>query len=148
MIRLRLAIGLVLPIALAACHVPDESRADDTWRPKGLNAANLAAMVENPADLVRGRGDAGPARKLAAQAVIELWSNPSAALPQGNAASGAAAPSAGSTPQGGGASGDSSGSGSSGSGSSGSGASGSGSSGGGSSGSGPSGGGTQAGAAN
>ncbi len=82
-----LVIVTSAPLALGACQVPDTSGADATWSPKGINAANLAAMVADPADLVRGRDDAGPEHKLAAHAVIDLWSNPTGAA-QGAASGG------------------------------------------------------------
>jgi uncharacterized membrane protein YgcG len=70
------AIAAVAPLAVAACQVPDTSGAASVWSPKGINAANLAAMVANPADLVRGHDDPGPDRKLSAHAVLDLWANP------------------------------------------------------------------------
>jgi uncharacterized membrane protein YgcG len=74
---------------LAACHVPDTSGAEGVWAPKGINAANLAAMVADPADLVRGHSDKGPDHKLAAHAVTDLWAN-SAGASAGGAAGGSA----------------------------------------------------------
>jgi uncharacterized membrane protein YgcG len=90
MIGLRCAVIVLVPLALSACMVPDASKADGAWAPKGLNAANLAAMVEKPADLSHGRGDPGPERKLAAHAVIDLWTNPTGASssPAGGSAGG------------------------------------------------------------
>jgi hypothetical protein len=55
-------------------------------------------MVENPADLARGRSDPGPDRKLSAHAVTQLWANPTPALPAAGSTSGA-------SPSGGGGSG-------------------------------------------
>jgi hypothetical protein len=83
-------LALAAPLVLGACKVPDASGADQVWAPKGINAANLAAMVANPADLVRGRGDTGPEHKLAAQAVLDLWTNPTGAAGGGAAGGGAA----------------------------------------------------------
>jgi uncharacterized membrane protein YgcG len=113
MIGLRHAILVLAPLALSACIVPDASHADGAFRPQGLNAANLAAMVQDPADLSHGRGDAGPDRKLAAHAVTTLWQNPTPSLPQDASSSSSGSGSSGS---GGGGSGGS-GSGGSGSGS-------------------------------
>jgi uncharacterized membrane protein YgcG len=108
-----LALAAATPLALAACQVPDTSGADATWSPKGMNAANLAAMVADPADLVRGRDDPGPDHKLAARAVLDLWTNPTGAGASagGGSAGGAAAggAAAGGGASGGGASGGSGG---------------------------------------
>ena len=76
MIGLRCAVIVLVPLALSACMVPDASKADNAWAPKGINAANLAAMVEKPADLSHGRSDPGPDRKMSARAVVDLWTNP------------------------------------------------------------------------
>jgi hypothetical protein len=117
MIGLRCAVIALAPLALSACIVPDASRAEGPWSPQGVNAANLAAMVKDPADLSHGHGDKGPDHKLAAQAVTTLWENPTTSLsPSGSG-------------NGGGSGASGSGSGGSGSGGSGSGSSGSGSSG-------------------
>jgi hypothetical protein len=124
MIGLRYAVVALLPLALSACIVPDESRASGPWSPQGLNAANLAAMVQNPADLSHGRSDTGPDRKLSAQAVTTLWANPTPALSHdasssggGSGSSGAGSGGAGSGGSGSGGSGSGAGSGATGSGS-------------------------------
>ena len=58
MIRRNLGIlGLIGILAtLAGCASRDPYQRDDVWYPTGSNAANLAAMVANPHDLVAGRG--------------------------------------------------------------------------------------------
>jgi len=99
---LRLVAILLLPLVVARCNAHPPGDADDQWRPKGINAANLAAMVVNPADLTHGHGDPGPDRKLSARAVTELWANPVAPLISGASSGGGAS---GSGSQGGGASG-------------------------------------------
>lgn len=43
-------------IALGGCMDRDPYRRTDVWRPTGANAANIAAQVADPADLIRGRG--------------------------------------------------------------------------------------------
>lgn len=118
---IRLGVILLLPLALTACDpgLLDTSRATGPWAPQGLNAANLAAMVQNPADLTHGHGDGGPDRKLAAHAVTDLWAAPSATARLAGSSGGGSGKS-------GGSSGADGGSGSSGSGGGGSGASGSG----------------------
>ncbi len=90
MVGLRCAVIVLAPLALSACVVPDASKADGAWAPKGLNAANLAAMVVNPADLSHGRGDQGLDRKLGARAVNDLWSSPSPIASSGGGSAGGA----------------------------------------------------------
>jgi uncharacterized membrane protein YgcG len=96
MMLLRCAVITLAPLALSACIVPDASRAESPWSPQGVNAANLAAMVKDPADLSHGHGDKGPDRKLSAQAVTTLWENPSPSLPQSGASSGSGSGASGS----------------------------------------------------
>jgi uncharacterized membrane protein YgcG len=93
----RLAGVVLLPLVLFACAPPSPSTgaADDPWRPKGINAANLAAMVEDPADLTRGRSDPAPTLKLGARAVTDLWANPVAPLLSGGGSSGGSSGSSG-----------------------------------------------------
>jgi hypothetical protein len=78
--------ALVLPpLLLIGCALPGETDAweqqqQEAFRPKGINAANLAAMVANPADLAHGQGDTAPERKTGAQAVTRLWEKPPTSL--------------------------------------------------------------------
>ena len=53
--------GMALLLACAGCNAIDPLYRDGLWHPTGANAANLAAMVDVPSDLVRGGGrrDAG-----------------------------------------------------------------------------------------
>ena len=67
-LRSALAFAACLGI-LAACGNRDPYKRDDVWYPTGANAANLAAQVVNPDDLIRGRSDpkqlaAGPAKSV------------------------------------------------------------------------------------
>lgn len=117
MIGLRCAVIVLVPLALSACMVPDASKADNAWAPKGINAANLAAMVEKPADLSHGRSDPGPDRKMSARAVVDLWTNPTPTSLSPGAGSAGGGSSGASQPASGGASASGSGSASSGSGS-------------------------------
>ena len=71
---------LVLCLAIAAsalsltgCKSRDPYYRTDVWQPDGANAANLAAMVADPHDLIRGRGDNRVLAKEPAQAVEKLW---------------------------------------------------------------------------
>ncbi len=52
--------GLMLVGAglLAGCGDLDPYRKPYAWHPTGANQANIAAMVANPQDLIRGRGSA------------------------------------------------------------------------------------------
>lgn len=43
-------------LALAGCTSLDPYYRQDVWQPSGANAANIAAMVANPYDLIRGHG--------------------------------------------------------------------------------------------
>jgi type IV pilus biogenesis protein CpaD/CtpE len=51
----------------------DPYKRTDVWRPEGTNDVNLAAMVANPNDLIRGQSDTGPQYKLGTHAVEQLW---------------------------------------------------------------------------
>ena len=59
-------------LALAACEQTDPYVRAGDWRPLGANAANLRAMVANPADLYAGRAAAVSSGDLAAAAVARL----------------------------------------------------------------------------
>ncbi len=67
----RHAVWLMLA-ALTGCAATDTYRRPGTWHPDGANAANIAAMAENPEDLVHGRGSPGSNGALAAQAIDRL----------------------------------------------------------------------------
>lgn len=83
-------LGIAAAALLAGCQ-QHPARYDGTseWHRNGANAANLAAMVADPLDLVRGHGDAGSMGGEAAEAVRQ-WR------------AGLAGPGAASTPGGGG----------------------------------------------
>ncbi|MBV8912810.1 MAG: hypothetical protein JOZ05_07215 [Acetobacteraceae bacterium] len=65
-----LLFGIVL---LAGCAETDPYRRPGMWQPEGANAANLAAMVELPSDLVRGRSDRTALTRESQGAVERLW---------------------------------------------------------------------------
>jgi hypothetical protein len=89
----RTACLLLSLAALGACDTLKSDLDSHEWHPEGINDANLAVMVQNPEDLVRGRSDPGPDRKLSAHAVTQLWANPASPFPTaGGAADGTAAP--------------------------------------------------------
>src|SRR5437016_10687426 len=52
----RSIIALAL-LSAAGCDATDPFLRQGDWNPRGSNAANLATMVEDPMDLVRGRRD-------------------------------------------------------------------------------------------
>jgi type IV pilus biogenesis protein CpaD/CtpE len=55
-------LSLALPILLASSGctmVQDPMMREGTWHPTGASAANLAAMVANPHDLVEGESASG-----------------------------------------------------------------------------------------
>lgn len=58
---------------LAGCGSRDPYRRTDVWRPTGANAANLAAMVANPHDLIDGRGSDRQLTKAQELAVQRIW---------------------------------------------------------------------------
>lgn len=72
-------IGSVL--CLAACQDIDPYTRSDTWQPTGANQGNLAAMVANPYDLIRGRGVPSIDTKESTIAVGRLWTDQPKPLP-------------------------------------------------------------------
>ena len=50
-------LGAMVALAapLAGCGDRDPYRRTDVWRPTGANAANIAAQVADPNDMIRGR---------------------------------------------------------------------------------------------
>ncbi len=101
--RLTVAIGAIvgLPGILAGCAATDPLLNPHLWHPSGVNEANIAAEVADPADLTHGRAAAsGVDGELAAAAVLRLRTGHVKALPD-SAISDLhvqAAPSSGSTP--------------------------------------------------
>ena len=66
---------------LAGCAETDPYLKSGMWQPVGANARNLAAMVETPTDLLRGRGTTGTPGVEAAPAVSRYWSGKATPLP-------------------------------------------------------------------
>lgn len=60
-------------IGLSSCANRDPYQRTDVWRPTGANAANLAAMVADPHDLIRGRGTNRQFNKAQDIAVEHVW---------------------------------------------------------------------------
>jgi hypothetical protein len=72
-VRSSLLIGCM--VMLAGCMDRDPYRRTDVWRPTGANAANLAAMVANPNDLISGRGVSSTDSKEPVIAIGRVWSD-------------------------------------------------------------------------
>ena len=77
---------LALSGALAGCSATDPYEKAGIWRPSGVNEANIAAQVANPADLVRGRGETGGAVRSGGPAVERMWQGGPAQRTQGQGA--------------------------------------------------------------
>lgn len=58
---------------MAGCAETDPYRRSGMWQPEGANAANIAAMVERPSDLIRGRSDRMPETRQGRDAIERLW---------------------------------------------------------------------------
>jgi uncharacterized membrane protein YgcG len=83
-VRLSL-IGAIL--ALAACQQIDPYTRDYMWQPTGSVQGNLAAMVANPDDLIRGRGQATEDTKEPTLAINHVWTDqPKTLLDPGSSA--------------------------------------------------------------
>ena len=79
-ILVRSIIALVL-LSASGCDATDPFLRQGDWNPRGSNAANLAAMVEDPMDLVRGRRDDRAGGQLAAAAIARLQHGQVKSLP-------------------------------------------------------------------
>ena len=79
-------VALFGSLALAGCSSTDPYQRAGTWKPIGVNDANIAAMAANPADLVQGRGSSTGTVRTATSAVDRLWQGVPAARAQGGAA--------------------------------------------------------------
>jgi hypothetical protein len=72
--------------ALAGCMDRDPYRRTDVWRPTGSNAANIAAMVADPKDMISGRGAGGQSSKPSIVALDRLAIDRPKPLPAPNGA--------------------------------------------------------------
>ena len=89
---------LAAVLLLAGCADADPYLKPGMWQPTGANALNLAAMVANPHDLIRGRGDRGASGWEATPPVSRLWAGAPTPLPSSGsqaAVTGPAAPAIG-----------------------------------------------------
>jgi hypothetical protein len=72
---------LLLLLLPAACAQTDPFYRPGDWSPQGASARNLAAMLAEPSDMVRGRGDPGANSPLAIAAVTRLMEGKVKPLP-------------------------------------------------------------------
>jgi hypothetical protein len=72
---------LLLLLLPAACAQTDPVYRPGDWMPQGVSARNLAAMVAEPTDMVRGHGEAGADSPLAIAAVTRLMEGKAKLLP-------------------------------------------------------------------
>lgn len=77
--------GIAVLLLLAGCAETDPYLRPGMWQPSGVNNINLAAMVANPNDLIRGRGNRGVYGAQATAPVARLWSGVLTPLPGGDA---------------------------------------------------------------
>jgi hypothetical protein len=75
------SIGLLLAALVSGCAQIDPYTREGMWQPEGANDSNLAAMVANPYDLIRGHGETLPQPRLATLAVSRLLGGTPAPLP-------------------------------------------------------------------
>ncbi len=73
---------LLAALALAGCVQVDPFQREGIWKPAGVNDANLAATVANPADLARGRENTRGSFRTPVTAVDRLWAGAPAQPPQ------------------------------------------------------------------
>jgi hypothetical protein len=71
------ANAMILPCLafalLAGCAQTDPYQRPGMWRPDAVNDGNIAAMVQDPRDLVRGHPAQGPEWTTGTAAVDRLW---------------------------------------------------------------------------
>ena len=71
--QLFVAAGITTLLSVAGCQNTDPlTRQNGDWRPAGVNQDNLAAEIENPADLTTGVADDGGDAGQAAAAIDRL----------------------------------------------------------------------------
>lgn len=75
-------------LALAGCDSRDPYLRTDVWKPTGANDANIAAMVANPRDLIRGANDSRENAGEPVLAVQRIWTDQPKPLAGGGSGSG------------------------------------------------------------
>lgn len=93
--RFLLGFGVLL---IAGCAQRDPYQRTDVWRPTGVNASNLAAMVANPADLIAGRGESRHDTKASTIAIGHVWAAEPQPLSHGGQGGGSSTQGAAATP--------------------------------------------------
>jgi uncharacterized membrane protein YgcG len=94
-IIIRLAL-LAAVLVVAACQDMNPYTRSDTWQPTGANAGNIAAMVANPYDLIRGRGVDKVDSEASNVAIGHIWNDkPKALLDPGGGSGGGSGSSGG-----------------------------------------------------
>ena len=88
-------VMLLIVLLPAACSEMNPDTRAYIWHPTGVNARNLAAMMEQPSDMVRGRGAPGTVSPLAIAAVNRLMDGKPKALPLAASQTDVVAPAAG-----------------------------------------------------
>jgi type IV pilus biogenesis protein CpaD/CtpE len=88
------SVATLMMIGLSGCDQTEPYRRDGMWQPTGANSLNLAAMVANPNDLIRGRGVRGTPGIEAGPAVTAYWQGKPAPLPSSSSQSGSTGPAA------------------------------------------------------
>ena len=73
--------AIVVALLLAGCAETDPYQRTGMWQPVGANTLNLAAMVVNPNDLLRGRGTTATPGIEAVPPVLRYWANRPTVLP-------------------------------------------------------------------
>ena len=91
---MRAIMALPFVLWLSGCAETEPYQKTGMWQPTGANALNLAAMVQNPADLVRGRGARGFDAREAGPPVQRLLSGNPTPLPASSSQAGASGPAA------------------------------------------------------
>lgn len=69
-IHAALMLGVLI---LGGCEDRDPYRRTDVWHPTGAPQANLAAMVANPQDLIRGHGVSVADPKVVNTSISHIW---------------------------------------------------------------------------
>ncbi len=77
----RIVAGLMMVACVAGCTETDPYHREGMWKPTGVNTLNLASMLDNPNDLVRGRGARGTPGVEAALGVQLYWADNPKPLP-------------------------------------------------------------------
>ena len=92
--KLRGPVLLVLlaPAAVGGCATLDPYERPGQWQPVGANSRNLAAMVANPRDLIRGHGETRTSGVQATSPVTALLAGKPAPLPNDSSQSGTGSP--------------------------------------------------------